>query len=163
MNFFFSSNDFSLLESCHLYITAKYKASNCCKIEGVIQRFSIKKVFLKILKNSQENLCARVSLLIKLQLKKRSWHRCFSVNIAKTLRTFFCWTPPVAPCVKIRTKSDSEISKISIPTKFWLRLIPWPLSTLLQNGYKTRYPQKNICGGGAHSYCNLNFKTFKLK
>ena len=31
------------------------------------QRCSVKKVFLKILQNSQENTCARVSFLIKLQ------------------------------------------------------------------------------------------------
>ena len=32
MNECFSlTNDFELLESCHLYIIAKYKASNCCK------------------------------------------------------------------------------------------------------------------------------------
>ena len=28
---------------------------NCCKIEAVIQRCSVKKVFLKILQNLQEN------------------------------------------------------------------------------------------------------------
>ena len=43
----------SLIESCQLY-----KASNC-KIEAVIQKCSAKKVFLKILQNSQENPCAR--------------------------------------------------------------------------------------------------------
>ena len=54
-----------------------------------------KKVFLKILQNSQENPCVRVSFLIKLQaplatlLKKRLWHRCFPVNFAKFLRTLF--------------------------------------------------------------------------
>ena len=42
-----------------------------------------------ILKNSQENPCDRVSFLIKLQLNKRLWHRCFPVNIAKFLRTSF--------------------------------------------------------------------------
>ena len=83
MNFFFSTNDFSLPESCQPYIVAKYKASNCCKIEAVIQKCSVKKMFLKILQNSQENPCARVSFLIKLQLKKTLWHRCFPVNIAK--------------------------------------------------------------------------------
>ena len=50
-------------------------------------------VFLKILQNSQESTCARVSFLIKLQLpalfKKRLWHRCFPVNFAKFLRTLF--------------------------------------------------------------------------
>ena len=54
------------------------------------------KLFLKILQNSQENTCARVSFLIKLQdlkpatlLKKRVWHKCFPVNFAKFLRTPF--------------------------------------------------------------------------
>ena len=31
-----------------------------------VQRFSVKKVFLEILQNSQENTCARVAFLIKL-------------------------------------------------------------------------------------------------
>ena len=46
---FFSTNDFSLLESCQLYIAAKYKGSNCCKIKAFIQRCSVKKVFSQIL------------------------------------------------------------------------------------------------------------------
>ena len=52
-------------------------------------------MFLEILQNSQENTCARVSFLIKLQarpatlLKKRLWHRCFPVNFAKFLRKPF--------------------------------------------------------------------------
>ena len=64
--------------------------------KAVVQRFSVKKVFLEITQNSQENTYARVSFLIKLQasesalLKKRLWHRCFPVNFAKFLRaTFF--------------------------------------------------------------------------
>ena len=51
-------------------------------------------MFLEISQNSQENTCARVSFLIKLQglspatlLKKRLWHRCFPVNFVKFLRT----------------------------------------------------------------------------
>ena len=49
--------------------------------------------------NSQENTCARVSFLIKLQVrkttlpesvsKKRLWHRCFPKNFGKFLRTPF--------------------------------------------------------------------------
>ena len=53
--FFFPTNDFSPLECCHLYINAKYKASSCCKIEAVIQKCSVKTVFLKISQNLQEN------------------------------------------------------------------------------------------------------------
>ena len=37
------------------------------KTEAVAQRCSVKKMFLEISQNSQENTCARVSFLIKLQ------------------------------------------------------------------------------------------------
>ena len=56
--------------------------------EAVVQRCSVKKVFLEISINSQENTCARVSFLIKLQ----AWglkHSCFPVNFVKFLRTPF--------------------------------------------------------------------------
>ena len=36
--------------------------------EAVIQRCSLEKLFLEISQNSQENTCARVSFLIKLQV-----------------------------------------------------------------------------------------------
>ena len=35
--------------------------------EAVVQRRSVKKLFLEVSENSQENTCARVSFLIKLQ------------------------------------------------------------------------------------------------
>ena len=66
--------------------------------EAVAQRCSVKNVFLGISQNSQENIFARVSFLIKLQasdfrpatlLKKRLWSRCFPMNFAKFLRTPF--------------------------------------------------------------------------
>ena len=51
-------------------------------------------VFLEILQNSQKNTCVRVSFLIRpaTLLKKRFWHKCFSVNFAKFLRTLFLQT-----------------------------------------------------------------------
>ena len=96
MDHSFPTNDFSLLESCHLYVIAKYKTSNCCKIEALIQRYLAKLV--------GELLCQRL-FKIKLQLKKILWHRRFPVNTAKFLRTPFYRTPPVTASVKIRTKS----------------------------------------------------------
>ena len=42
-------------------------SSKSIKREAVAKRCSVKKVFLKISQNSQENTCARVSFLIKLQ------------------------------------------------------------------------------------------------
>ena len=53
-------------------------------------------MFLEIFQNSQENTCARVSLLNKVAgsmpatvLKKRLWYRCSPVNFTKFLRTPF--------------------------------------------------------------------------
>ena len=63
--------------------------------EAVVQICSVNQVFLEISQNSQENTCARVSFLIKLQelpatiLKKRLWYRCLPVNFVIFLRTPF--------------------------------------------------------------------------
>ena len=52
--------------------------------EAVVWRCSVKKVFLEISQNSQENTCARVSFLIKLQalacsfIKKETLAQVFS-------------------------------------------------------------------------------------
>ena len=48
-------------------------------------------MFLEISRNLQENTCARLSFLIKLEalLKKRLWHRRSPVNFVKFLRTGF--------------------------------------------------------------------------
>ena len=57
--------------------------------EAITQRCSVKKVFLEILQNLQENTCALVSFLKTLQtqpatlLKKRLWYNCFPVNFVK--------------------------------------------------------------------------------
>ena len=66
---------------------------------ALLKKGVIKKVFLEILQNSQENACAWDSFLIKLQarpatlLKKRLWHRCFPINFVKFPRTSFFTEP----------------------------------------------------------------------
>ena len=123
--FFFPANDFSLLENCQLYIIAKYKASNCCKIEAVIQSCSVKEVLLKILRNSQKNPCARISFLINLQLTKRLWHRCFLVNIAKWWRKLSL--EHSSGCLWQNWNQVSKISKNSVPAIFdytWYHGLP---------------------------------------
>ena len=108
---FFPTNAFSLLESCQLYVIAKYKASSCCKIEAVIRMYSVKKLLLKILQNSQKHPCARASFLIKLQLKKTLWHMYFPVKISKVLRIpSFIEHLQWLPLAKL--EQVSEISKI---------------------------------------------------
>ena len=56
-------------------------------IEAVVRWCSVKKAFLKISQNSQENTCARVRPATL--LKNRLWHSCFPENFAKFLRTPF--------------------------------------------------------------------------
>ena len=64
-------------------------------IEAVVRRCSVKKVFLEISQNSQENTCARVSLLIKLQasrnfIKQETLPQVFSCEFCETSKnTFF--------------------------------------------------------------------------
>ena len=55
----------------------------------VTQSCSVRKVFLKILQNSQESTCTRASFLIMLQASG-PWRKCFPVNFAKFSRTPFC-------------------------------------------------------------------------
>ena len=84
----------------HGYFSMKkfYLKNTFLTAEAVVRRCSIKKVFLEISQNLQENTYARVSFLMKLQasgltpatlLKKTLWHQCFPVNFAKFLRIPF--------------------------------------------------------------------------
>ena len=62
----------------------------------------MKKVFLEISQNSQENTCARVSFLIKLQascnfIKKETLAQVFSCEFCEISKNTFSYrTPPVA-------------------------------------------------------------------
>ena len=78
--------------------------------EAVARRCFIKKVFLEILQDSQENTCARFSFLIKLQvsglqlyqkrdnfIKKEILAQVFSCEFCEISKNiFFYRTPPVA-------------------------------------------------------------------
>ena len=56
-----------ILTSDILFLLIKPKPEIAGLIEAVAQRCSLKKVFLEISQNSQENTCARVPFVIKLQ------------------------------------------------------------------------------------------------
>ena len=64
-----------------------------------------KKAFLEILENSQDNTCARASLLIKLQdsagfIKKEILAQVYSCEFCETFKNMFCYRkPPVAASV----------------------------------------------------------------
>ena len=69
--------------------------------EAFVQRCSVKKVFLEISLNSQENICARVCFLIKFQacnfIKKETLSQVFTCEFSEIFKsTFFYGTPLVA-------------------------------------------------------------------
>ena len=71
-------------------------------LEAVAQRCSVKKVFSEISQNSQENTCARVSILIKLFIKKETLAQVFSCEFCEISKnTFFYRTPLVAASVDL--------------------------------------------------------------
>ena len=55
--------------------------------EAVTRRCSIEKVFLEISQNSQENSCAKVSFLVKLQAETS---QVFSCEFCKISKNTFC-------------------------------------------------------------------------
>ena len=74
--------------------------------ETVAQRCSARKMFLEISQNSQENICARVSYLIKLQAeacnftKKETLTQVFSCELYEISKNTFSYRiPPVAASV----------------------------------------------------------------
>ena len=75
-------------------------------IEAVAQRCSVRKMFLEILQDSQENTCARVSFLVKLQAYRPA-------TLFKNLMTL----------VKVFSWEFCEISK----TPFFLEHLWWLL------------------------------------
>ena len=72
---------------------AEKEFNTLLQTEAVVQRCSVKKVFLEISQNPQENTCAKVSFLIKLQSLGQVLS-CEFCEISKN--TFFYRTPLVA-------------------------------------------------------------------
>ena len=90
------SNVLALLYFYDVFIAfSRFLFQQNCLSRSIHQRCSIKEVFLRISQNSQENFCVKISFLVKLQaepatlLKRILWHRCYAVNFAKFLRTYF--------------------------------------------------------------------------
>ena len=131
--------------------------------EAVVQRCSVKRVFLKNSKDSQENTCARVSFLIKLQtsgydfIKKETPAQVLSCEFCEIFKnTFFYRTLPVAASVDaLHHFSFKEILRIQpeyVPLiflgnlKFYVKVIgtacftlPLVLSNLTKETKETVY------------------------
>ena len=92
-------------------------------IETVAQMCSKRKVFLEISQNSQENTCARVSILIKLQAwgLQETLHRCFP---AKFLRKHLRWLLLRRPNYTIQRTSNS-LAKAHLRISFLQNSSQW--------------------------------------
>ena len=69
-------------------VKKKHIITNQRFTDAVGQMYSVKKVFLEILQNSQENTCARASLLIKL-IKKETLAQVFSREFCEIFKNVF--------------------------------------------------------------------------
>ena len=109
--------------------------------EAVARWCSVKNVFLKISQNSQENIGARVSFLIKLQgaynfIKKRLLHRYFPVNFAKGLRTpYFIEQLWWLPLWVVYLKALKKTTEHSAFFKSYFGAKRLPNHSFMQNGF----------------------------
>ena len=66
----------------HIFLKLSLQSGNLSPQEAATRGILLKKVFLKISQNSQENTCARFSFFNKVTSLK---HRCFPANFAKNI------------------------------------------------------------------------------
>ena len=81
-----------ILESCinrvNKFFGIKSLNFKCQRSEAIVWMCSVKKVFIKILQNSQKNICTGIFRLEACNfIKKRLRHICFPENFVKVLRT----------------------------------------------------------------------------
>ena len=93
---------------------------NSVVLEAVAQRCSVKKVFLEISQNSQENTCARVSFLINCRpevcnfIKKETLAQVFSCEFCEISKNTFSYrTPLVAASVVYSCFSTGCLSEMN--------------------------------------------------
>ena len=74
-----------------------------------------KKIFLKILQNSQVNTCVGISFLIKLKSGElRLWHRCFPMSFLKFLGVCFLQNTSGRLFLKRITEHNKTIAFIAV-------------------------------------------------
>ena len=83
-----------------IHLTKDDEGAFLSPLEAFDQRCSVKKCFLEISQNSQENTCARVSFLIKLQalackfMKKETQAQVLSCEFCEISKNIFSYRTP---------------------------------------------------------------------
>ena len=92
---------------------------------------SVKKVFLEMLQNSPENICARVSLL-----KKQALAQVFSCEFCKISKNTFYSTRPVAACRSNQSLAEAVARRCSVK----MALLKTEFCEIFKNTYFYRTP-----------------------
>ena len=98
-----------------------YKYKKICS-EAVGQRCSVKTTFLEISQNSQENTCARVPFLRKLQVwglqlyQKETLAQAFSCEFCEISRNTFYYRTPLLAASENSIKDIRQPSKVPLKT-----------------------------------------------
>ena len=99
--------------TCRLYKTLPLLKGNVT--EAVTRRCSVKRVFLKISQNSQENTCARVSFLTKLQaggfIKREILAYVFSCVFCEISKNTFLHRSPLRDFFWCKNKSSYKYNQ----------------------------------------------------
>ena len=93
------------------FISTRFKPRSSLSL-----RCTAKKMFLKVLRNSQENTCVRVSFLItRIFAKNEILAQVFSCEFCKIFKnTFFYRTPPVVAFANPRFSPDKHQSSCNL-------------------------------------------------
>ena len=79
--------------------------------EAVTDRCSIKQVFLEISQNSQENVCARITSLIKFFIKKETLPQVFSCEFCEISKSNCSYRTPL-----VAASASTSILPVDKPT-----------------------------------------------
>ena len=86
--------------------------------------YSVKNVFLKVLQNSQENICARVSFLMKMQaeacnfIKKETLAQVISCKFCEIFKDTFSYRIQLNSCNSNSYNSKNHLNQTNY-------LVPW--------------------------------------
>ena len=110
------------------------------------QRSSLRKVFVEILQNLQDNTCAKISFLIKLQVSVCNFNK--NETLAQVFSREFCETFKKTSFIEhlwATASACQALLEFRIPSPAWCfsviseNMYPTTNSTLLQNNLKYRH------------------------
>ena len=97
------------------FLKAPKRAKNSCLKKAVVQRCSVKKMYVEISQNSQKNTCARVWAEAYNFIKKEALTQVFSCEFCGTSKNTFLYKTLLMAASVFR--NSGQPSKLSLPIK----------------------------------------------